>query len=265
MTTATFDAVCSIPSRISELELLISNARKSVEVDEALNNALCRACCVLIASHLEGFLKDFTKGLLSDLNYNLKSFQNMPMAMKRTFCRKIAFYEGVPTTDIEKRIKQLIAFFDTHSVTIDLDSFTYKENPNRNPNASFIDAMFERFGINCIVSSLAIPSLEVVFSNDRAGNYLLRRDLKRYRSRLYHYPFAGVEEKYAFARIKKNEFVETLWHSYVEEIMTRRHSIAHGDIAGNDITWELLSDDVAKLHVLMHGVAYSAAAYFSAK
>lgn len=262
MTTASFEAVGSIPQRISELELLILNAKNCAEDNEPLYNSLCRACCVLIASHLEGFIKDFTKALLSDLNYNVQGFVNMPPAMKRAFCRKIAFYEGVDAKDIEKRTKQLIAFFDNNPVKIDMDYFSYKENPNKNPSASFIDASFERFGINNILSSLAIPSFEVAFGNDAGGNFVLRKDMRKYRSHLYHFPFTAIGPKYAFKRIKQEKVVETLWHSYIEEIMNRRHSIAHGDVTENDTTWEELSSNVTKLHFLMHGLAYSAAAFF---
>lgn len=265
MTTATFNTVESIAIRIAELDLLISNAQQCVESNEQLHNTLCRACCVLIASHLEGFLKDLTRGLLSDLNYNMKGFKNMPTPMKRAFCRKIAFYEGVEDREIEKRVRQLIDFFDNNSVKIDMDYFTYKENPNKNPKASFIDAMFERFGIKFVVNSIAVPAFEVVFGNDAGENFVLRREMKRFRSTLYHFPFTAIKKTYAFRRINKNEFVETLWHSFIEEIMTRRHSIVHGDVIGNQSTWEELASDVGKLHILMHGLAYSAADYLSFK
>lgn len=111
---------------MAELDLLIATAKNCAERDEQLYNTLCRACCVLIASHLEGFLKDLTKGLLSDLNYNREGFRNMPAPMKRAFCKKIAFYEGVEEKEINKRINQLVAFFDNNSVNIDMDAITYK-------------------------------------------------------------------------------------------------------------------------------------------
>ncbi|KQN72188.1 HEPN domain-containing protein [Devosia sp. Leaf64] len=259
MTTAAFEAVASIPKRIEELELLILTAKGCAETNEQLYNTLCRACCVLLASHLEGFLKDLTSGLLADLNYHLKGFHEMPEAMKRTFAKKIAFYDGVEAKEIEKRIAQLVSFFDKNSVQIDLDYFSYKENPNKNPNSSFIDTMFERFGINCIVNSIATPSFEVVFDNYEFTNFVIKRDMRKRRSSLYRFPYTAIGSKYQFARIKKGKSTETLWHSYIEEIMTRRHSIAHGDVTGNDTTWEELKIDVQKMHVLMHGLAFSAA------
>jgi hypothetical protein len=263
MTTAAFEVVGSIPERIAELELLIANAKRTAESDEALYNALCRACCVLIASHLEGFLKELTRGFLSDLNYHKQGFHSMPAAMKRAFTSKIAFYEGVPSADIEKRISQLIAFFDIQSVKIDMEAFSYKESPKKNPNASFIDGLFDKFGLNNIVGSLDIPSLNVVFGNDRGANYMLRRDLRRFRSKLYRYPYADLDVTYTFAKVAKKANVETLWHSFIGEVMARRHSIAHGDTTGNDTTWETLASDVGKLHVLMHALAYSAAAFLA--
>lgn len=123
--------------------------------------------------------------------------------------------------------------------------------------------MFERFGIEYLVSSLAIPAMEVVFGNDAGQNFILKREMKRFHATLFHYPFGKVGNKYKFKRIQRAERVETLWHSFIDSIMSRRHSIAHGDVTENVTTWEGLASDVGKLHILMHGLAYSAAAFFT--
>lgn len=107
----TFEIATSIPQRIKELNILTTHAEFCQVDNEELYNSLCRASSVLIASHLEGFLKELTNGLIQDLNFNLGSFSKMPTAIQRTFCKKIAFYEGIPDKEIEGRVSQLLDFF----------------------------------------------------------------------------------------------------------------------------------------------------------
>jgi hypothetical protein len=79
MSTASFELAQSIPARVDELSVLIRQAKAVQDTQESLYNAVCRACCVLMASHLEGFLKDLSTSITRDLNYNLGGFGQMPM------------------------------------------------------------------------------------------------------------------------------------------------------------------------------------------
>jgi hypothetical protein len=265
MSTASFDLAQSIPGRIRELLVLTQKARDTQEREEELYNAICRSTCVLLASHLEGFLKDLTRSIIGDLTYNLGSFAQMPTAMQRTFCQKIAYYESVPSSEIEGRIKQLISFFSRNSVTIDMSAFTYKESLNKNPNSEVIDSVLERLGVPSILSSIAIPAFEAVFDNDRATNYRLNRDIVRLVSHLYAFPFKPIPKPYSpvWVKSKKQKGTQTLWHSFIEDVMTRRHTIAHGDTLSNDTSWEELQRDAEKMRVLMYGVLLSATSFLS--
>jgi hypothetical protein len=93
MTTSAFDVVQSIDLRIAELNLLVSAARSNMNNPD-LYDAICRSTGVLIASHLEGFVKDFSRSVIADLNFFGKTFSNMPKPLKRAFCHKIVFYEA---------------------------------------------------------------------------------------------------------------------------------------------------------------------------
>jgi hypothetical protein len=104
MSTAAFESVNKIPLRVAELRSLSSRAREVEEIDEALYNAMCRACAVLIASHIEGAIKDVCNSVRIDLNFYLKEFRRLPTSLKRDFCKKIAFYESVPSREIDTRI-----------------------------------------------------------------------------------------------------------------------------------------------------------------
>jgi len=267
MSTAAFEVACSIPKRIEELNRLTSLALIEESRNEDAYNTLCRACCVLLASHLEGFLKDLGKSLATDLNFYLKSFSRMPEAMKRSFCEKIAYYEGVPADEVNQRTIQLLDFFSANSVAIDLHAFTYKENKNRNTGPDVIESALAKMGVPSVLHSMMNGRLENIFKNDVALTYAIRRDMRRYRSLLYEFPYRHLPPDYAFnytsARKNKGKAVSSLWHAFIEEVMRRRHSIAHGDTMTNDTNVTELSQDIEKIDVLMHGVLYSATTYLS--
>lgn len=269
MSTATFETAMSITTRLNELKRLVAHAKNQREKvkDEYIYNSICRACCILLASNLEGFLKDLSRSLILDLNYYLKEFSKMPAIMQRAFCEKIVHFEGVPEKDQVARTNQLIQFFLKNSVTIDLQAITYKQNQNRNPSPNFIDSAFEKLGINSMINTLTGSRLEDVFKNNSSINYKLLRDMSRYRSYLYTFPYTPPPKKYTFKTIekadKKNIPDNTIWHDYIDEILTRRHSIAHGDTLNNDTTTEQLESDILKLEILMYGVMYSATSQVS--
>ena len=263
MSTALFDLAMSVPRRIGELNLLIDNAKLYETSREPLHNAICRAASVLMASHLEGFLKELTSSLVADLSYYHGGFDKMPPAMQRSFCEKIATYEGVPQVEINERIRQLIVFFSQNSVPIDMQAFTYKENPNKNATSAFIDKALARFGVPNVINAISGGRLENVFDNDTRTNYIIIRDLKRFRSSLYDFPYAALPTSYAFHYEKPRGQGQTLWHSFIEEVMIRRHKIAHGDTLDNESTWEDLKSDATKLEVMMQGIMYAAAGYLA--
>ncbi len=263
MSTAIFEVALSIPERISELERLIRLADAEIDRDEPAYNTLCRACCVLLASHLEGFLKDLTRSLIHDLNFHLKYFANMPEAMKRTFCEKIAFYEGISTDDINRRTKQLTTFFSENSVPIDLQAFPYKENINKNPSPDFVDGILAKIGVPSVLASISGGPLENVFKDEVSLSYVIRKDIRRFRSYLHKFPYRKLPIKYTFIHPTKKDGKKaaSLWSTYIDEILSRRHNIVHGDTMNNETNTKALLKDVEKMDVLMHGIMYSSVTY----
>ncbi len=266
MSTACFELAYSIPMRLAELKVLIDQAAAAEADNEPLYNAICRATCVMMASHLEGFLKDLTSSLLQDLNFYLGRFDKMPKAMQYEFCRKVAFFEGVPKDEVEQRINQLKMFFNKNTVNIDLKAFTYKENSNKNPSKDFIQNSMSKLGIPDVLNLIAVPAFEVVFDNDERTNWLLDRKLKGLVSSLYKFPFRELQGTFEIKKAgtsKSKKVSSTLWHAFIEEMMNRRHAVAHGDSLNNDTTWEELRRDSSKLRVLMYGIIFSACSYLS--
>lgn len=264
MRTAVFEVAMTLPSRIAEIDRLILLADRS-KSDEKLYNTLCRASCVLLASHLEGFMKDLSKSLISDLNYHLSAFSKMPDAVKNTFCQKIAFYEGVRPEEIAVRTRQLLSFFENNTVAVDLHAFTYKELQNKNPSGDMIDGALAKLGIPNALYSISGGKIENIFKNDPSWNYIIRREFRGFRSRLYQFPYRSLPSHYEFKyRAPKSDVAKigkTMWHDFVGEIMGRRHTIAHGDTMNSVATTSQLRQDTERLDVLMHGLLYSSAAY----
>lgn len=260
MTTALFELAVTLPSRLQELDRLVDQARTIQHSDEPLYNSLCRATSVLLASHLEGFLKSVTAGLTDDLNDRLGGFADMPAIMQRNFCTRMAYFEGVPDKDINERVRQLTEFFKKNSVPIDMKAFTYKENPNKNPTADFIDAAMAKVGVPDIVRAVAGGGFDVVFNNNQNETWLLRRKLKSLRSTLYHFPYRRLPSAFAF-NFRGAPPAPSLWHVFIDDVMTRRHSVAHGDTMENDTDAQGLQLDIVKLEVLMHGLIFATAAY----
>ena len=263
MSTAVFEVARSIPARIQELKRLTKLANELVEKDEDSYNTLCRACCVLLAAHLEGFVKELGQNLFLDLNFHVHSFSKMPAAMQRTFCEKIAFYQGVEQADIDQRIKQLIAFFSTQNVSIDLDAFTYKENRNRNPGPDVIESAFAKLGVPSMMQSVSDGLFDNIFKNDTSLTFCLRRDIRRFQSLLYKFPYKLLPETYKFNyKVKPRQAGGAgLWQAFIEEVMRRRHSIAHGDTVANESNPTELNADIEKLEVLMYAILYSSTTY----
>lgn len=205
MSTACFELAHSIPTRLSELRVLIDQAASSESKNETLHNAICRATCVLMASHLEGFLKDLTRSLLQDLNFYLGKFDKMPKAMQHEFCRKVAFFEGVPKEDIDQRITQLKAFFIKNTVNIDLKAFSYKENSNKNPSNDFIENSMSKLGVPDVLNLISNPAFETVFDDDERINFVLDRKLKSLVAGLYKFPFRELRGIFEINKVSNSK------------------------------------------------------------
>lgn len=255
MSTATYELSRSIPARIGELRVLVDHASKCETEDESLYNAICRAAAVLMASHLEGFLKELVRSITLDLNFHIEEFSSMPLAMQRTFCMKIAFYEGVSNAEIEKRVTQLISFFSSNNVKVDMSAFPYKENANKNPSPAFIDATLGAIGVPSVLAALKGGRFEAVFDGNHHTDYMLRRDLRRYQSTLYHFPYRALPPPYTFNR-NKDKAEGSIWWEFINGVMNRRHSVAHGDTLENETSWSELRTDALKLEVLMFAIIY---------
>ncbi|MDZ7278195.1 HEPN domain-containing protein [Pantoea eucrina] len=289
--TALYEASASIPERIAELEMLMNHASNvelwldngsfkdgypfiktkdlshpSMAIDgQLLLDSLCRSCCILLVSHLEGFIKDVNKAIISDLNENIDMYSSMPESLKRSFCERIAFYDGVPDEERNERAKQLNSYFELNSVPINFSAFRYKESSNKNPTSNFIDNSFVKYGIHGLLNTLSDGFLYDVFENDIHKMFIAKRHTKRDRSLLIQFPYKKFPMEYNFHYInkKKSSSKKSLWHDYIDHILTQRHNIVHGDTTANHSSILHLRKDISKLNILMHGISFSSANYFA--
>lgn len=253
MSTAAFEASGSISARVKELKALLEQAKCLMYSDEPAYDAICRSCCVLISSHIEGAISDFTSSAVRDLNYFRKDFHKMPPALKRSFCRKIAFFEGVSERSVNQRTEQLVAFFDSNSVPIDLEAITYLETANNNPKPSYVDKPFEKLGVTATLNAIGSDFLLQAFSGNAGKQYWTLRKLKSYRANLYRFPYLGFSNGMfdENAKAKKKRGEENLWHTFLEEIVTRRNKIAHGQTLENPTSTSELEQDIFKMEVFL--------------
>jgi len=259
MTTTVFDAVRSIDVRIRELRVLLTAAR-DLQDNRLLYGALCRSISVLLASHLEGFVKDLSRSAIGELNFFRKQFSHMPHSLKRAFCERVVFFEGVDKKYIEKRMAQLLEFFEKNSVAIDLEAFKYLENQNKNAAISSIDETFEKIGIVAIVRSISGGYFEGIFEDSRDKCFMINREIRRRKSLFYKYPYSSPPKLFNICSIDKAKAKErTIWHDYIDAILTRRHAVAHGDSMTNETNHDELENDISKLSVFMHALAYGVA------
>lgn len=264
MSTSLFETCVAIEDRCTEVLLLIDQSSIAIELgNEALYNALCRSTSILLASHLEGFLKECIRSIILDFNFHVPEFKDMPSAMRWTFCRKIAYFEGTPEKEIIERTKQLMTFFDKNSVPLEFDAFTYKETNNKNPSNSFIESSFDKIGVSKILNLFSTTLPSDIFQNDPAKEYFINRQLKRCRSNIYSFPYKQSPSN--IIGLPEQRPTTTIWHTFIEEIMSRRHKIAHGDTTENITTHTKLYGDVKKLRVLLNGLVLSASTALSGR
>lgn len=260
MSTAAFDAVRAIPKRTGEIRRLIASAKGVESNDEDLYNSICRASSILMAAQLEGFIKDIYRAISDDFNFNIYDFSKRPAAMQNEFCRQIAYFDGVPESEVNSRVNSLKKFFAANTVSMEFGAFPYKETPNKNPGADTVDAKFKRIGVPDVVASIAGSFFEEIFKNDSRATYKVLRECARGRAGLYRFPYRKMPPSYGFTY--KVGVKSSPWRDYLESIMKRRHSIAHGDTFDNPTTWEELSRDVDKLDAFMHALAYSCCGFY---
>jgi hypothetical protein len=119
-----------------------------------------------------------------------------------------------------------------------------------------IESTFNKVGAEGVLWSLCGGYFDGVFEDSTHKSFIIGRDARKWRKIFYRYPYGEPPAKFMISpRKPKAKKDRTLWHDYIDTILTRRHAVAHGNIK-NDTTHEELRSDIMKLSVLMHAIAY---------
>lgn len=245
MSTFVKEGLESLNIRLAELEVLLSAASSQLNSSDSLYKALCRSSQVLLISHFEGYIKDFVKDVLEDINY-YSNFKNSGNKLKFTYCENFILpkSDGKPN---EKKILELIEVFDDLSPKFNKKYFLFE---NKNPKESLIDTIAKRFGEDSFFKKLNNSILQNVFSNTDHENKTLRDDLKaELILAIEEYPYNLAED---FLRINlENPTRDRYWETYLNEVLRRRHDIAHGS-PDNTISHSIIEKEKIKLEILIY-------------
>jgi hypothetical protein len=240
----------SLDRRLSEIHLVLEEAKANFEVKDTLYKALCRSAQVLLSAHFEGYLKDLVKNALEDIN-RYSSFKNSNIFLKKRLCEYFIFSlkEEKYSRDNHQRTIELIEVFDNVETKFKKEYFFYSEN--KNPKASVLDKIAEQFGIKNFFIQIKKSNLDLIFSNTNAENVLVCQSIKNYLlETTENYPFTTTLDFLEIDESKSGP--DNLWDAFLSNLLKRRHDIAHGTEIENSAGHATIEEDKLKIEILMY-------------
>lgn len=246
MSTFVNDGLNALSLRFAELELLLSEAERYSESNTDLYKALCRSSQVLLISHFEGYIKDFVKDVLDDVNY-CSNFKDSNNKLKFTFCENFILPNAEGKVN-EKKIKELIEVLEGLSTKFNKKYFLFENN--KNPKESIIHSITKRFGEEQFFKKINNSNLQNVFSNTHPENKTLRDALKtELVDSIENFPY-NIQSDFLNIDLS-NPIPEKYWEDYLNEALRRRHDIVHGN-PDNTISHTAIEAEMIKLEILIY-------------
>ena len=216
MATFFFNGLSSLDKRLSEIDLIVEEAKRHFNRNDQLYNVLCRSAHVLLLAHFEGYTKQIVRDCLDDVN--LYSFKVSKKPLKKKVCENF-----VGNHDL--KIKELMEVFESLGAKFKHEYFVFPEG--KNPKASVLDKIVGNFGIENFFKKVKQSKLDLVFSNSVEDNLLLRNDfLERLKGWTENYPYSV---DFSYLEIDEQKATDdNLWDSFLNDILMKRHAIAHG-------------------------------------
>ncbi|EPB9403435.1 MAE_28990/MAE_18760 family HEPN-like nuclease [Clostridium perfringens] len=244
MNTFAYDFFESMHDRWQEIDLLIQKA-KDEENNEDLYNVLCRAAVVLSVANLEGFIKETVKVILNDIN-KFSKFCDAPEKLKITFCNSFL--------DVEnnyKQVNKLIKLFDELETKFTVEPFLFENN--KNPSPTIIDKICNKFGINNFFGIIEESKVNIVFENDNEQTKaLIERLYKSLLNGCENYPYKVDLTEYELNLNAKKSSKKGLWKDFLDELLRKRHAIAHGTTFDNEVSISEMLIMKQKIQVLQY-------------
>ncbi|MFI2856261.1 MAE_28990/MAE_18760 family HEPN-like nuclease [Paenibacillus sp. JSM ZJ436] len=252
--TSTFASLFieELGARWTEIELLIEEIKQ--HSNDAVKNVLCRSAVVLLVAHLEGFMKEAASTLIKDLNHHCV-FSELPKRIQKTYCS--LFLSTINDSGgIDNKIQgRLMEKFGELNARLTVEPFLYDRN--KNPSPSVIETILNNFGVKDFFKLLHMSSLDIVFENSSSETHVLLENLRNYtRQSIASFPYNINLGHYGIS-IKGGKLAreDSLWIVFLDELLRKRHSIAHGSSFQNDISVNELEDAKMKVQILQYSIA----------
>ena len=255
MSTFVYEFISSTDERWKEIPLLLDAAARGSSDD--LRDALCRAATVLVVSHFEGFIKDAARAIVDDIN-KYSTFRNTPSQIKRVFCRSFTgANSSKPTKEENEREERLIDLLDGLDTKLDADPFT---GGTSNPKPDVVERICNSLGASNFFALLNESKLDVAFSGTDS-------DVAELLGLMRTHLLDGVQE-FPY-KVKPSLFdmgkphgksrsggggKATLWETFLDDLLEKRHVIAHGTSILNRLSDQEIRRLHTKTQLLMHAV-----------
>jgi hypothetical protein len=223
----------SLEERFAEIDVLLQAAGTFENTDVKLCDGICRCVVVLQAAHLEGFVRDATKAVVADLN-RFSSFRHLQERTKRTFCKAFIPEDGKDANERTNRLIQLLDGLDT-KLNWEIFLATTDNDGHKNATPTIIEKVFRNFGVRNVFSLLAESSLDDVFSLTNSEIEYFEARLKEHvRKNTLEFPYTIEPKQFGLDTASNTTGnSRTLWEAFVDDLMYRRHKIAHGTEVDN--------------------------------
>ncbi|WFQ78653.1 HEPN domain-containing protein [Xenorhabdus sp. SF857] len=224
----TVNYISKLNDQWREIDCIIDLADEHIHNNIDTYNSLCRSAMVLCVSHMENFYKELVKNFISDIDK--MDFKLLPDAMKRQFCKQFVGYED--NKENNKKITSLINELENHgNFKISYDAFM--PSKNKNPKPSIIESICDNLGTKKIFEKLSGTIFDNVFS-------MTDKEIERFEKIID----TSVRKRLSkqkildnFVLIQKINSIQSkdrsLWESFFDNINTKRHDIAHGNVFEN--------------------------------
>lgn len=240
-----------IEDRWKEIDLLIDQIKQQSKDD--VKNVLCRSTVVLLVAHLEGFIKEAASVLIKDLNQHIK-FSEMPKSIQKTYCTYFLTIDNNGSTNNDLQGK-LLEEFNKLNAKLIVAPFLFDRN--KNPSPTIIEKILSNFGVKDFFRLINKSKLNIVFENNHSDTSKLLSELRKYtKNSIVSYPYKIELDKYELLiKEEKLKREDSLWIVFIDELLRKRHSIAHGSSFQNDIAVAELEDAKIKVQILQYGIA----------
>jgi hypothetical protein len=256
MATFVHALVTTLADRWHEVDVLLERARKEENNPACeFHDVLCRASVVLVVAHLEGFVRDCARAILNDTN-QFSTFLTAPGHFKRTFCNMFVRPDDASG---HRRVEKLMTLLDGLDTKFVADPFLFegKNEDSRNPSPAVIERIARNFGIEKFFGLMATSVTDVVFTNVAADISSVTNSLRTHLLvNVETFPYTVDPIKFGLAGhspIKKGD--RTLWETFLDNLLKKRHDIAHGSDRLNGSSVAEIEDFKAKSIVLQYAFA----------